>query len=185
MILPVYTYGQPILKKRAEDVKPGLKGLDKLISNMWDTMYNAQGVGLAAPQVGKSLRIFVVDTTHLEDEKNGFEGIKQVFINAEKIDENGDPWVYEEGCLSIPELHGDVERPERLHLRFMDENFESHEEIFDSLNARVIQHEYDHIEGILFTEHLKPIKKRRIQRRLENIRKGNIDVDYPVRFARR
>ncbi len=182
MILPIYGYGQPVLKKVGAVVDPDHPGLAELIEDMWETMYHADGVGLAAPQIGKPLRIFVVDTVQIAEEGKEDEGIKQVFINAEKIEEAGDPWAYEEGCLSIPDVRGDVERPPTLKLRFQDESFETHERLFTGMNARVIQHEYDHIEGVLFTELLKPIKRRLIRRRLENIRKGKVKVDYKMKF---
>lgn len=185
MILPIYAYGQTVLKTRAEEISPDFDGLEELVTNMWETMYHARGVGLAAPQIGHSIRLFVVDTKQLEDEESDHNGIKQVFINAELIDENGDPWEYEEGCLSIPDINGDVERLPEIRIRYLDETFQSMEERFSGINARVIQHEYDHIEGILFTERLKPIKKRRIKKKLEIIRKGEIDTRYPMRFVRK
>mgnify|MGYP002382667774 CR=1 FL=1 len=151
---------------------------------MWETMYNADGVGLAAPQIGLAIRLFVADTTEIEDQddvKNP-EGFKRVFINAQKIEESGNPWTYEEGCLSIPKIRGDVERPEAIRLRWLDEHFQPHEQTFTGLNARVIQHEYDHTEGILFTEKLKPLKKRLIQRKMDNIRIGKISTEYKMRF---
>ncbi len=183
MLLPIYAYGQPVLKKKAEDITPELPGLEEFIENMWETMYHAEGVGLAAPQVGKSIRLFVVDTIQIMEEGKEDEGIKKVFINAHKVEEAGNPWTYEEGCLSIPDVRGDVDRPPQLRLRYLDENFEEHEEVFTGINARVIQHEYDHIDGILFTEHLKPIKRRLVRRKLEDIKKGNVKVEYKMKFA--
>lgn len=185
MILPIYAYGQTVLKKEAEPIDPDYPDLEELIENMWETMYQAQGVGLAAPQIGRSIRLFVVDTIQLMEEGKEEEGIKQVFINAEKIEEAGDLWTYEEGCLSIPEVRGDVDRPPQLRLRYQDENFDTREKVFTGMNARVIQHEYDHIDGILFVEHLKPIKRRLVKRKLENIRKGKVKVDYRMKFPRR
>lgn len=183
MILPIYAYGNPVLKKRGSDIDKDYPGLDDLIRDMWETMYNAHGVGLAAPQIGRSIRLFVVDTKQLEKEDKDIEGIKQVFINAEILEEEGDHWDYEEGCLSIPEIRGDVSRQEEIHIRYLDENFEEHEKTYSGINARVIQHEYDHIDGILFTELLKPLRKRRIKRKLEDIRKGKISPDYRMKFA--
>ena len=180
MILPIMAYGQPVLKKVASFIEDDYPGLEELIENMWETMYTARGVGLAAPQIGKSIRLFLVDTTQLENEES--EGIKQVFINAEMISETGDPWSYEEGCLSIPKLVGDVSRQERIVIRYQDASFHEYENIFSGMDARVIQHEYDHIEGILFTDRLKPLKKRLIKRKLEHIKKGNIDLDYKMKF---
>ncbi len=184
MILPIYAYGQPVLKKVAQPIEPDYPGLHELIENMWETMYKAEGVGLAAPQVGRSIRLFIVDTRQAMEEGKEDQGLKKVFINPQKLDENGEPWAYEEGCLSIPDIRGDVERPPTIRLRYQDENFQEHEETFTGINARVIQHEYDHLEGILFIELLKPIKRRLIKRKLENIRKGKVQVDYKMKFAR-
>lgn len=182
MILPIYGYGYPVLKKKAEPITPDYPELAQLLENMWETMYEASGVGLAAPQVGLPIRLFLVDTIQTMEEGQEAMGIKQVFINAQKIEEAGPPWSYEEGCLSIPDIRGDVERPPQLRIKYQDENFVEHETVFTGINARVIQHEYDHIDGILFTEHLKPIKKRLIKRRLENIRKGKARADYRMKF---
>jgi peptide deformylase len=184
MILPIYIYGQPVLKRKADVIGKDHEGLDELITNMWETMYEAQGVGLAAPQVGHSIRLFLVDTTIMEDDEKDFKGIKQVFINAEMIEEDGELWEYEEGCLSIPQIRADVERPGRIRLKFLNANFEPRDVVFEGVTARVIQHEYDHIEGVLFTERIKPIKRRLIKRKLENLRKGIVDADYPVRVRR-
>lgn len=182
MLLPIYAYGQPVLKKKAEDIGTDYPGLREFTESMWETMYHAEGVGLAAPQVGRSIRLFVVDTIQIMEEGKESEGIKRVFINARKVEEAGEPWTYEEGCLSIPEVRGDVDRPPQLRLRYLDENFEEHEDVFTGINARVIQHEYDHIDGILFTEHLKPIKKRLVRRKLEDIKKGKVKVEYRMKF---
>ncbi len=179
MILPIIAYGHPVLKKICSILDAQYPNLSELMDNMWETMYNARGVGLAAPQVGISKRLFLVDTLQLENEE---EGIKQVFINAELLQESGDFWTYEEGCLSIPKLVGDVDRQKEIKIRYQDENFITHEKIFVGMNARVIQHEYDHIEGILFTEHLKPLKRRLIKRKLDNIKKGKVEADYKLKF---
>lgn len=182
MILPIYGYGFPVLKKQAEPISADYPELNQLIENMWETMYEASGVGLAAPQVGLPIRLFVIDTIQTMDEGEEDKGIKKVFINAQKVEETGEPWAYEEGCLSIPDIRGDVERQPELRIRYLDENFVEQEGSFTGINARVIQHEYDHIDGVLFTEHLKPIKKRLIKRKLENIRKGNVKADYRMKF---
>jgi len=184
MILPIYAYGHPILKRVAKDVTQDLDGLSELIINMWETMYNAEGVGLAAPQIGKSLRIFMVDTEQTYKEEDRSRGIKTVFINAEKIVEQGDYWPYEEGCLSIPHIRGEVERQTTLKIKYLNENFEEQVKVFDGINARVVQHEYDHIEGVLFLEKLKPLKKRLIKRKLDIIKKGKVDTDYLMRFSK-
>ncbi len=185
MILPIFAYGQPVLKKVAAPISPDYPGLSELLDNMWETMYHADGVGLAAPQVGLSIRLFVIDTSEVErDAKREHDkGFKRVFINAQIVEEKGDLWTYEEGCLSIPRIRGDVERPPIIHLRWQDENFDTHEQTFEGVNARVIQHEYDHIEGVLFTERLKPLKKQMIRRRLEDIRSGKIKTEYRMKFA--
>lgn len=185
MILPIYAYGQPVLKRVAGEIAPDHPDLEALIANMWETMYHASGVGLAGPQVGLPLRIFVVDTIQIKDQEKIKEGIKEVFLNATILSEEGDAWGYEEGCLSIPDVRGEVQRPARVRLRWQDTHFEWHEREFDGMNARVIQHEYDHIEGILFVERLKPLKKRLIKRRLEAIRMGQVSADYRLRFATR
>jgi peptide deformylase len=184
MILPIFAYGQPVLKKEAVPIDPDYPELAGLIENMWETMYNANGVGLAAPQVGLAIRLFIVDTAQVMEEGKEAEGIKKVFINAEILEEEGEPWIYEEGCLSIPHINGDVERLPEVRIHYLDENFEAHEETFSGINARVIQHEYDHIEGILFLDHLKPLKRKLIKRKLDNIRKGKIEVDYRMKFPK-
>lgn len=183
MILPIYAYGHNVLKKKAEDIGADYPDLQALIADMWETMENASGVGLAAPQIGLSIRLFVIDTTEMMEDDRKANGMRKVFINAEKLEEGGEVWAYEEGCLSIPEIRGEVERPSQLRLRYFDEQFAEHETIFTGINARVIQHEYDHIEGILFVEHLKPIKKRLIKRRLDDIKKGDVKAIYKMRFA--
>ena len=182
MILPIYAYGQPVLKKVAEDIDKEYPFLEELIANMWETMYNANGVGIAAPQIGRSIRLFVVDSTQMEEEDKPFKGIKRVFINAQKVEETGPVSEYEEGCLSIPDIRGDVDRPEKLTIKYLDENFVEHTETFENLNARVVQHEYDHIDGILFTEHLKPLKKRLVRRKLDKIKKGKVKQEYRMKF---
>lgn len=183
MLLSVYAYGQPVLKKMGRPITQDYPELEKLIADMWETMYHANGVGLAAPQIGKAIRLFLVDTVQMMDEGKELEGIKKVFINAEKIEESGEEWAYEEGCLSIPDVRGEVERPANIRLRWLDENFQEQEATFSGLNARVIQHEYDHTDGKLFTEYLKPLKKRLIKRKLDNIRKGKVRADYRMKFA--
>jgi len=182
MILPIYGYGQPVLRKEAEDITADYPKLGELIDDMWETMYNASGVGLAAPQIGKSIRLFMVDTLQMMEEGKKEEGVKQVFINAQVVEQGGDEWAYEEGCLSIPDIRGDVDRPEQVRLRYVDENFEPQEQLFTGINARVIQHEYDHIDGVLFTERLKPVKKQLVRRKLQKIRDGKVKADYKMKF---
>ena len=187
MILPIIAYGDPILKKRGIEIDNSFDGLSTLIENMWQTMYKASGIGLAAPQINQSIRLFIVDTIQTEDEKKkkGFKGIKLVFINPEIIEETGEHWKFEEGCLSIPGVREDVERQSMVKIRFLDEGFNECEATFDGVNARVIQHEYDHIDGILFTDHLKPLKKKLIQKKLNNITIGKVDVDYKMKFPKK
>ncbi len=189
MILPIVAYGDPVLRKVGAEIDESYPDLDKLIANMWETMYNASGVGLAAPQIGLPIRLFLVDTTPFADdeelsleEKTQLEGFKQVFINAHMEEETGEEWGFNEGCLSIPDVREDVNRKDTIKITYQDENFKKQTKTFDGLLARVIQHEYDHIEGILFTDKLSSLKKRLIKGKLTNISKGKINVDYRMRF---
>ncbi|GGZ71998.1 peptide deformylase [Algibacter mikhailovii] len=189
MILPIVAYGDPVLKKKSKDISKDYPKFDVLLENMFETMYNASGVGLAAPQIGLAIRLFLVDTSPFaedqdltEAEQKALGTFKRVFINAQIIEEDGDEWVFNEGCLSIPDVREDVFRKPKITVSYLDENFEAHTESFDGLIARVIQHEYDHIEGVLFTDKLSSFKKRLIKSRLTNISKGKVDVDYRMRF---
>ncbi|MEO5787907.1 peptide deformylase [Gelidibacter sp.] len=189
MILPIIAYGDPVLRKEGEDISADYPNLKALIANMYETMYDAFGVGLAAPQVGLAIRLFVVDTTPFsededltKEEQAQLQGFKRTFINAKIIEETGDEWAFNEGCLSIPDVREDVFRKPKIKIEYQDEDFNTHVEEFDGLVARVIQHEYDHIDGILFTDKLSTLKKRLIKGRLSNISKGNISVDYKMRF---
>ena len=189
MILPILGYGSPILKKAAIDISPQYPNLNELISNMWDTMYAAKGVGLAAPQIGLSIRLFVIDATpFLDDENmddfelNSIKNFKKVFINPKIIEENGNLWEFNEGCLSIPEIREDVSRRSKIVIEYFDENFQSNKLKLSGLAARVVQHEYDHIEGILFIDHISSLKKRLIKGKLNNISSGSIKVDYEMKF---
>ena len=184
MILPVYAYGQKVLKQKGINIDSDYESLTDLIANMWETMYNAKGIGLAAPQIGKGIRLFLVDTKQIEDDEKEIDGLKEVFINAQIVGYNEIETSYEEGCLSIPDIKGDVRRPSKIDIEYFNEKFEKKKATFDGITARVIQHEYDHIEGILFTEKLPPLRKRLIKRKLENIRKGKISVDYRMRFTK-
>jgi len=188
MILPVVGYGDPVLRKRAIELSKDYPELKQLVENMFETMYNAYGVGLAAPQVGLSLRLFVIDTTAFVDnpelskqEKESVKGFKKTFINPEIIKEEGGFWSFNEGCLSIPGIHEDVVRKDTINVAYFDENFVKHIEVFDGLKARVIQHEYDHIEGILFTDKISPFKKRLIQKKLKNIKEGKTNTSYRMK----
>lgn len=184
MILPIVAYGDPVLKKQAVDIDLQQEDIGKLIADMFETMYNAEGVGLAAPQIGKPIRLFLVDTAQLEQPKKqpDFKGVKKAFINATLLEESGEPWKYEEGCLSIPNIREDVSRQPVIRIQYQDLDGNTLEETYDGLNARVIQHEYDHIEGILFTDKINPLKKRLLQRKLDKISKGKVRVDYKMRF---
>ncbi len=185
MILPIVAYGDPVLKKVAEEIDSDYPGLDKLITDMFETMYSSKGVGLAAPQINKSIRLFIIDASPFADEYPELEGWKKTFINPRILEEEGEEWDFNEGCLSIPGIREDVERKPELILEYEDENFELHEEKFDGIIARVIQHEYDHLEGILFTDHLSPLKKRLLKGKLNDISKGIVDVNYKMKFPKR
>ncbi len=192
MILPIVAYGAAVLRKTAKDIDASYPDLDKFIASMWETMYASNGVGLAAPQVNKDIRVFVVDSTQIvenfddEDHKKypNEKGIKQVFINAKVKDLDGDEWPYNEGCLSIPKIREDVYRPEMVILEYMNENFETKVESFHGITARVILHEYDHLEGKLFIDYLKPLRKKLLQGKLNDISKGKIKVDYKMVFPK-
>lgn len=182
MILPIVAYGDPVLKKKAKDIDSTYPKLNELIANMYETMYKAQGVGLAAPQVGLSIRLFIVDGKPFEDQEAALQNFKQVFINAQMLDENGEEWKFNEGCLSIPGIREDVMRKPVVHLRYFDIDFKQHEQTFEGVAARIIQHEYDHIDGILFTDKLSPLKKRLLKGKLTDISIGKVDVDYRMKF---
>lgn len=189
MILPIVAYGDSVLRKKASQIDADYPNLKDFINNMYETMYGAYGVGLAAPQVGVPIRVFLVDATPfaedegLDDkERAQLKDFKKTFINAEIIEEEGEAWSFNEGCLSIPDVREDVSRKPKITIKYQDENFETHTETFDGLIARVIQHEYDHIEGVLFTDKLSSLKKRLIKGKLANISKGKIRVDYKMKF---
>lgn len=181
MILPIYSYGNKVLRQKAADIPADYPGLKQLIADMFETMYNAHGVGLAAPQIGEDIRLFVIDAESMDPEK--LKGAKMVFVNAQMIEEDGPTWAYEEGCLSIPGIRAEVARKERIRIKYLDETLTPQEKSFDGLLARVIQHEYDHIDGVLFTDYLTPLKKRLLMGKLTAISKGNCDADYRMRFA--
>jgi peptide deformylase len=182
MIYPITAYGDPVLRKKAASVNSDYPNLTVLVDNMFKTMYHSQGVGLAAPQIGLSIRLFVIDASPFKDEESLCDGFKKVFINAEILDEEGAKWKFNEGCLSIPGIREDVERYPALTLRYQDLNFETHTEQYNGLRARIIQHEYDHIEGVLFTDRLSPLKKTLLKGRLNDISRGKVDADYKMRF---
>lgn len=192
MILPIVAYGAPILRSVSKDITPDHPGLEKFIADMWETMYASNGVGLAAPQVNKDIRVFVVDSSqifeNLDDDEVGKypdePGVKQVFINAHIVELNGEEWAYNEGCLSIPKIREDVYRNETVTLEYVDEQFQPHTTTFRGITARVILHEYDHIEGKLFIDYLKPLKKKMLKGKLEDISKGKVRVDYKMVFPK-
>ena len=190
MIVPIYGYGDPVLRKVGEEISPDYPNLKGIIENMYQTMYNAYGVGLAAPQIGLAIRLFVIDTEPFSDsdgltneEKDQLKDFKQTFINAKMLVEEGDEWAFNEGCLSIPDVREDVYRNERITLEYYDEDFNKKTQSFDGIIARVIQHEYDHIEGILFTDKISSLKKTLIKKKLQNIMEGKAFPDYRMKFA--
>ena len=179
-ILPIVAFGDPVLKKSAAEIPQDYPGLKVLVENMYETMYRAAGVGLAAPQVGLSLRLFITDGAAFDDED--VKQFKKVFINPVIVEEKEDKWGFEEGCLSIPGIRETINRHRTIRIKYFDENFDEHEEEFSGLSARIIQHEYDHIEGILFTDRISPLKKRILKKRLMDISKGKVEVDYKMKF---
>src|SRR4029079_14787548 len=192
MVLPIVAYGHPVLRKLAQDIDANFPQLNKLIADMWETMYASNGVGLAAPQVNKDIRLFVVDSQQIfnnlePDEKSKFPdepGIKQVFINAHIEEINGEKWSYNEGCLSIPKIREDISRNQNVTLRFVDENFQPHVETYRGITARIVLHEYDHIEGKLFIDYLTPLKRKLMKGKLDDISKGKVNVDYKMVFPK-
>ena len=190
MVLPIIAYGNPVLRKVGKEITPDYPELDKLVADMWETMYNSKGVGLAAPQVGRDIRLFVMDSIQIienleEDEKGDFpgdEGYKGVFINAKVLSVGGEDWPYNEGCLSIPKIREDILRKESVTITFCDEEFQQHTLTFIGVTARVILHEYDHIDGKLFIDYLKPLKKSLLKRKLDDISKGKVSVNYKMSF---
>lgn len=192
MIFPIVAYGAPVLRKVSKDITPDYPGLQTLIEDMWETMYASNGVGLAAPQINKDIRLFVMDSMQIfanleEDEKGIYPdgpGFKKVFINAHIQSLDGEQWPYNEGCLSIPKIREDVSRAETVTIKYVDENFQPHTDTFNGITARVILHEYDHIEGKLFIDYLKPLRKKLLQGKLNDISKGKIKVDYKMIFPK-
>lgn len=183
MKLPIIAYGDPILRKKATAIEPAeYPHIKQLVEDMFETMYGARGVGLAAPQVGLSMRLFVVDATPFDDDEPELKDFKKVFINATMLDETGEDWAFNEGCLSIPDIREDVYRQPEITISYYDEDWKHHEDTFKGMAARIIQHEYDHIEGKLFTDKLSPLRKRLIEKKLNDISKGIVDVDYKMKF---
>lgn len=192
MILPIVAYGSPVLRKVCTDITPDYENLNKLLDDMWETMYASNGVGLAAPQINKGIRLFVIDSHQIfenqdEEDKGKFAdepGVKKVFINAHIKEFDGNDWSYNEGCLSIPKIREDIMRPEEVVLEYVDENFKPHTDRFVGITARIIQHEYDHTEGKLFIDYLKPLRKKMLQGKLNDISKGKLKLDYKMMYAK-
>ncbi len=192
MILPIVAYGDTVLRKKCIEIDADYPDLDKLIANMRETMQNAMGVGLAAPQINKAIRLFLVDTRPFaededlsKDEQNFLGNFNRVFINAKITKETGEEWAFNEGCLSIPNIREDVNRKDTITIEYQDENFKKHTEVLTGLAARVVQHEYDHIEGVLFTDKLSSLKKKLLKKKLEKISKGKVNVDYRMKFPKK
>lgn len=182
MVLPIVAYGHSTLKKMSVDIDKDYPDLDRLIEDMFETMYVTNGVGLAAPQINRNIRLFIIDADPFKEDYPEAEGVKKVIINAHILEEEGEEWSFEEGCLSVPDIHEAVERQPKVLMEYYDENWEKHKEWFEGVIARIIQHEYDHIDGILFTDHLNPLKKKLLKRKLNDISKGSIDVAYKMKF---
>lgn len=188
MKFPIVAYGDPVLKKKAEEISEDYPALDKLIEDMFETMYNASGVGLAAPQIGKSIRVFIVDAEPFAEGDDGDPscvGFKRVFINPIIFEEEGEEWSFAEGCLSIPGVREDVSRKPKLKIEYYDQNWELWEEELDGFPARVVQHEYDHIEGVLFTDKINPLRRTLLAGKLQNISRGQVDVNYRMKFPKK
>lgn len=185
MILPIYAYGDPVLRQEAEEITADYPNLKELIENMFETMYASHGVGLAAPQIGLPIRLFVIDGSPFAEDDPNLEGFKRVFINAYIVEEEGEAWEFEEGCLSIPGIREKVKRQGTITVEYMDENFELKEETFDGLAARVIQHEHDHTDGILFVDLINPFRRRLLTKKLGDITKGRVEADYRMKFPRK
>ena len=181
MKYPITVYGDPLLRKKAKNIDKDDPNLKEIIENMWETMYYSDGVGLAAPQVGKSIRLFLIDASSGADEEPELEGFKKVFINAERIETSGEEWTMNEGCLSLPEIREDVLRKDEVRIRYFDENFVQHEETFKGFAGRVIQHEYDHLEGVLFIDYLSPLRKRLLKGKLNAIASGKVHPHYRIK----
>jgi peptide deformylase len=180
MVYPIVMYGDPVLRKRAKEIEKNSIDLKAFVQDMFDTMYAAHGIGLAAPQIGKGIRVFVVDGTTLDDVEDDMTGFKKVFINPELLDESGDEWEFEEGCLSIPNIREKITRPEKLKIRYFDEEWNQKTEEYDGMKARIIQHEYDHLDGKMFVDYLSPLKKRMLKGKLTDISKGDVETEYRI-----
>lgn len=183
MVYPIYVYGHPVLRKVGEEIPRDFPDLDRLVADMFDTMYRSEGMGLAGPQIGKSLRIFVIDASPLAEDEPDMADFRQVFINARIVEKDGDLQLMNEGCLSIPNLREEVNREARIRIQYYDENWQSHDEVYEGYKARIIQHEYDHLDGILFTDKVSPLRRRLIKGKLTAISKGKFEVSYRTILA--
>lgn len=181
MVYPIMLYGSPVLRKVSKEIDKSFSGLKTLIEDMFDTMYKAEGMGLAAPQIGKSLRMFILDASSLKESEPELEGFKKVFINPSIEEEDGEEWSFNEGCLSIPLIREDVIRKQRIRIQYFDENWNFHDDYFEGVKARIIQHEYDHLKGILFTDKVSPLKKKLLKSKLIEISRGKVEVNYQVK----
>lgn len=181
MVYPIMLYGSPVLRKVSKEIDKSFSGLKTLIEDMFDTMYKAEGMGLAAPQIGKSLRMFILDASSLKESEPELEGFKKVFINPSIEEEDGEEWSFNEGCLSIPLIREDVIRKQRIRIQYYDENWNFHDDYFEGVKARIIQHEYDHLKGILFTDKVSPLKKKLLKSKLIEISRGKVEVNYQVK----
>ncbi len=180
MVLPIYVYGHPVLRKVAKDISPDYEGFDTLKANLWETMYKTDGIGLAAPQVGKSIRVFVIDADALKEEFPEVEGFKKIFINAHIVEEVGEEWAFNEGCLSVPNIREDVKRKSQITINYLDEDWNEQTETYDGVIARIIQHEYDHLDGKLLTDRISPFKRKLLKSKLTAISKGKIRINYRI-----
>lgn len=182
MILPIVAYGHPTLRKVAADIGPDFPGLDELIANMFETMYYSEGVGLAAPQVNHGIRLFIIDASPYSEDRPELNGFKKVFINPHILEESGEEWSFNEGCLSVPKIREDVMRKPVIRIRYQDREFKNYDEVYEGIPARIIQHEYDHLEAKLFVDRISPLRKMLLRRKLNDITNGNIEVDYKMIF---
>ncbi len=184
MVYPIVVYGSPLLRKTSRDIDRNYEGLDTLINDMFESMDKSDGMGLAAPQIGKSIRLFVTDGSSLAEDDPGMQDFKKVYINARLVEEEGEPWAFNEGCLSLPKIREDVFRKPRIRLQYYDEHWQFHDEVFDGVKARIIQHEYDHIDGILFIDRISPLRKKLLKGKLNDISKLKVDVPYKIKVLK-
>lgn len=178
MVFPIYIYGSAVLKKIAKDIKSDYEGLEQLIEDMFETMYKSDGVGLAAPQIGKSIRLFIIDAAPMEKDDPSLKDFKKIFINPHITKLEDKEWSFNEGCLSVPTIREDIFRPDKVTIEYYDENFEFHKEVYDGIKGRIIQHEYDHLDGVLFVDRVSPIRKKLLTSKLNAVKKGKVEINY-------